>query len=325
MHLVPDHASKGVLAGSWQVLSPPKGHGMTFLPMPDMVVSDVHLALDAEGFRHLLVPTRVNARTRPQEDSPLDDTIRTYRIGHSSGTYLDLRCTRAELYDVFDELILDVLGAAQGATDLGAAVDDALVRWRTMFRAVQQVSLGLTQQHGLFAELSILERLVDINAREALSWWRGPFREPHDFALPRADVEVKAVSPSSREVVFHGLAQLQPSGDRPLAVALLEVVEAQNGRRLDELAASLEVTLGAGALDAHLAASGYPRALRTARFAVTNASFLHVRADFPAITAATLGQERSSSIQRIEYAVKRSALTGFAENHPREWIATACS
>ncbi len=99
---------------------------------------------------------------------------------------------------------------------------------------------GLTrdQQVGLFGELIVLAALADgYSPSVALSAWRGPLGEEHDFGTQHEDLEVKTTLSEQRLHWISGAAQLVATGDRPLYVMSVQLTAAavDAGRTLPEL------------------------------------------------------------------------------------------
>jgi hypothetical protein len=84
--------------------------------------------------------------------------------------------------------------------------------------------LSLEEQIGLFGELVVLLSLErHIGAADAVTAWRGPSGEEHDFGLEDTDLEVKTTMTERRRHWISGLTQLTPTGDRDLHLLSLQI------------------------------------------------------------------------------------------------------
>lgn len=94
---------------------------------------------------------------------------------------------------------------------LCAILDRVQLHGESFTAAVEAVLAGLgdilagrgglshEKQVGLFGELLVLLSLAQhLTPRDAVSAWRGPGREEHDFGLPDSDVEVKTTTAEQR-------------------------------------------------------------------------------------------------------------------------------
>ena len=140
------------------------------------------IAVDHDGYRHVLVPIPAHRKIRPGMDGPvlrlrkqaLEDE-ETYQ------TYTDLACLRGDLNDLFTGLCADVLGAVEGLPGNPVkALYGVLDRWRALFRTEGR-PLGHDQLAGLFGELIVLNRLLRKDP-SAHRLWRGPQGHRHDFS-----------------------------------------------------------------------------------------------------------------------------------------------
>lgn len=224
---------------AWPLLLGPEqtgGIAAMALPLHFAGVS-VRVGVDSARSRHLLVPVGAEEVRSPDLQGALVVQLRTYTFQGVPRRYVDVACTQSDLSDVFDEVLADVLSKISNAAYPASACLQAVDRWRALLAAKRPRYLSLVQQMSLYAELSIFQLLTGQGALRA-SWWRGPLREPHDFRTDRLAVEVKAVGNTSRTVTIHGIEQLDPSG-KPLALAIVEVVEDTAGTTLSELVESL--------------------------------------------------------------------------------------
>ncbi|HEY9265302.1 MAG TPA: PD-(D/E)XK motif protein [Mycobacterium sp.] len=298
---------RSILAGSWHVLSTSQPTSLSALRLDSHGHLDARVAVDIEGARHLLVPTSLASRPWSQVDSPLKDAVRDLVFGPSSANYLDVRCTDQALFDVFDELVLDVLDAAADAMDVGAAVDAALVRWRALFHAVSGTGFGRERRFGLFAELLVLEAAAATIGPDAVRCWTGPSQQSHDFEMSNACLEVKAVGSASKAITVHGFGQLEEHHGRPLHLLVYTLVESPDGRTIEQVITSIESIVGGGALRENLSRVGYVPST-TERLAVDRAFVVTVDARVPVLSDRTVAALPRSAVRRVDYDLLLSTL-----------------
>ncbi|WP_236245047.1 PD-(D/E)XK motif protein [Streptomyces sp. CC210A] len=255
------------------------------------------VAVDHEGYRHVLVPIDAHRRVRPGLDGPvLRLRKRPLEDEESYQTYADLACLRTDLNDLFTELCVDVLDAAEKRPENPVkALHHVLDRWRELFRMSGSPLTG-ERLAGLFGELTVLTRLLERDP-SAHRLWRGPSGYRHDFASGHTAVEVKSATVGEgRRPRIHGLDQLEPPEDGRLHLVWLRLLRTPvtgSGTPLVGLVdRALELCDDEGALLELLAAAGYrlPEAdrYRDVCFAVTETRWYGVTSDFPGLTARRL-------------------------------------
>lgn len=139
------------------------------------------LAVDHEGYRHVLLPIPVHRKVRQGLDGPvLRLRKRPLEDAKTYQTYADLACLRHDVDDLFTELCIDVLGAVGELPDNPVkALYRVLDRWKALFRT-QGKPLGPDELAGLFGELTVLNRLLRKDPSAHLIWY-GPDGYRHDF------------------------------------------------------------------------------------------------------------------------------------------------
>ncbi|RZT77198.1 putative PD-(D/E)XK family protein DUF4420 [Micromonospora violae] len=127
-------------------------------------------------------------------------------------------------------------------------------------------SRSISREHelGLCGELlTLIGACRRLGPQAAVSSWRGPHGEEHDFAIGDVDVEVKTTASESRSHWIGSLTQLQATPPTPLWLVSHQLTEAGPGQgwRLGELVAAVRdaaATSTAGLeLDAKLAMAGW--------------------------------------------------------------------
>ncbi|WP_158566972.1 PD-(D/E)XK motif protein [Actinomadura craniellae] len=254
----------------------------------DSAKGNLAAAIDLDGFRHLLVPVDSRQKVRPGLNGPVLLLRRRSLEGIDTfQTYADLACLRADLNDLFTGLCADVLKRAEASTDNPVkALYTELDRWKSLFQA-KSGPLGAEQQSGLFAELTVLVRLLERDSG-AHRLWTGPEGHRHDFAAGRCAIEVKSsLSSEGRRMRIHGLDQLAPPANGTLQLAWFRLERTSgDGTGLVELAERVaRLCEDESALRTRLSQAGYSsadtEAYRNVRFVVSEERWYEVNADFP--------------------------------------------
>ncbi|MFE3409615.1 PD-(D/E)XK motif protein [Streptomyces mirabilis] len=271
----------------------------------------VQVGVDARGDRHLLLP--VSPSEEVHEDlrsAHVRLKQRSLTVGGRLQHFADLVCHRADLVELFDDVVGEVLErlAADG-TDPAGSCRSVLDAWREMFQG-RGGRLSVSEQRGLFGELTVLEHLLhgDAFLRPALTW-TGPDRQPHDFRLPGSwSVEVKTLGRAGSTVEIHGLDQLAPPSGGRLTLVLVRLSEDATGTSLPELVERVT----AAATDARgvveqLAKAGYSGAdaesYTATRYAPPRLLGLRVEAGFPSLTHADLRTGLPAGVDAVRYTL----------------------
>ncbi|MEU8230046.1 PD-(D/E)XK motif protein [Actinoplanes sp. NPDC048967] len=265
-------------------------------------------AIGPDGNRHLLVPLPPGDRPRPDLRSAAVHLLPlTLEPEARPVHYADLVLLRADLAEIFTGLCADVLAAlAAEPDDVLVAIGQVLGGWRELLRSGSK--LGIEQLAGLFGELTVLNRLLDLRP-DLLKSWQGPLRAPQDFVLNASAIEVKATASSEGRIVrIHGIDQLAaPAGGLMLwwlrldtgdtgGIAVPELIRS-TARRLDRPQDLWQL----------LARSGYFMAdadrYKGLHFTVVEEAHYRVAEDFPRIVAASLASDLPPGVSDVRYAV----------------------
>ena len=185
---------------------------------------------------------------------------------------------------------------------------------------------GLTKNQcvGLFGELLVLLALADnMSSGEAVSAWRGPLGEEHDFGIRKDDLEIKSTMSERREHWITGVSQLLPTGSRRLFLVSIQLTLAgeSSGSSLPVLVQHARSVFhdNLKLLDRLLREVGYRDSdadLYAMRWALrTPPRFYEVVDEFPAITQSMLDKALSSSDKIVDVRY-RVDLTGIPPSPP---------
>ena len=170
--------------------------------------SDVWLALDAEGRRHLLIRAsetelgQILASTRG-----LRATTETLALeDQAQDVWTDIVCLDSALNDTF-VAVADNL-AEEARLHPGNPVEAVRRTLRTWqwFWGVDPNALSPESALGLFGELWFLDRWAPFPA--AIDTWLGPTGHRHDFVSHEVSVEVKATRTRTDGTAVHRIANL---------------------------------------------------------------------------------------------------------------------
>jgi hypothetical protein len=183
---------------------------------------DVYAGVDAS--RKVLLAIGV-AQVPPDIDvgSAAIEYFRHQRKG--GGWIMALRLRAPVLRNVFSALCRDLADEVALISDHGIAVQilkKRLLQWARLFKEGQNGLLSASEVRGLFAELAVLQRLVQKRGADAaVAAWQGPLRADQDFIFDDLAYEVKAVQEQARFVSISSLQQLD--GPRPIELCVLTV------------------------------------------------------------------------------------------------------
>jgi hypothetical protein len=195
-------------------------------PLRDSPISPM-VGVDALGARHLLIPIDTGADVPATTGAAVTLTKRLLILNRNERSYADVACTRPDLFDEFAVLAAEIVTAV-GENPVDPAADAARVirDWRELLRAMSPPRLDRGGIVGLFAELTVLDTLVEHDPRRGTECWTGPSRGRYDFQHGAIVLEVKgSTARRGRPIVVHGIDQLEdpPNGSLFLCWLRLEI------------------------------------------------------------------------------------------------------
>ena len=129
-----------------------------------------------------------------------------------------LSCTEPNLLRDFHDL-LNAVAARVVAKELTPrqALRATISAWSALLERPHY--LDTRRRVGLLGELAVLHSVAEhLGWNTAVTSWKGPDNEEHDFGLPAYDVEVKTTAGEQRRHIIQGIEQLSPNPDRDLWV-----------------------------------------------------------------------------------------------------------
>lgn len=278
-------------------------------------------AIDALGYRHLLVP--LTAEQQPVADHRshgVSLSPRNLQDDRGLTRYVDVVCEETDLRDLFAIFCDDLLDRLEDDSAGPAAVCvSVLDRWRDLFTPKGGRLLGEQALVGLLAELHVLERLADRSLEAALRLWTGPDKARADFTGAQASIEVKATTNRERATVaIHGMQQLDQASleDVYLHVEQFERVPSGGDTVPNAVRRLLQSGLSRTGLVRSLTSVGYLEADREAyqlvRFELTAArTFRASGPGFPRLVPSALTDPGLAlRIHEVQYSIDVSDAEG---------------
>lgn len=241
---------------------------------------------------------------------------------------LVVRLEDAAHKDIFRTLVLDLIAAAEKATDEAAAVAIAVRRtwrWHHLLRGGASGKLGEDEQKGLLGELIVIEHRLrpHVSPARAMDSWVGPLGAAKDFRLGRLALEAKASRGSA--IPFVRISSEQQLSSADCDALYLHVVEltrdhsggsTSNSVSIASVVEALRRWIGAvdpdvlPLLDAKLASAGVddPESYEEDRWVLGRTRLFRVTDDFPRVTPENTAQ----GVRGVKYSVDLSACEPFA-------------
>ena len=265
----------------------------------------VRVASDANGHRHLLVPSgghKVRA-----DSGAVGISIDSHPMIVDSQTveFVDVHCQLPHLSGVFVRFAQDVLDRlVEDDEDPPAVCRRTLAEWRAFLKNVGK-PIGRELVEGIVGELTVLEKLAEDHPSAAVDAWVGPDKALHDFACGTSHLEVKATASVDGKVVsISNLDQLDPAGSE-LGLAVVHLAEDVSAPGIDELVDSLVAQgLPRHALLSKVNGAGYiagSGADADYRFRVRSVGVWIVDDAFPGLRRSHIPEGHLKGVGRVRY------------------------
>ena len=197
-------------------------------------------------------------------------------------------------------------------TESDKTVLGVLKEWKKLF-VEDSSAFGYEKVVGLWGELHILNRLIDVSEEKALSIWTGPIRGSHDFAGLDSSIECKtSTNKIVKNVHISSVYQLVPPNvDGTLTLAYVQIEErARDGKSLTTFIEETAKRLThPDVFFEKLSHLGYERNVtKTAHteiaFALCKESHYDVAGDFPRIVPTSFtGGKIPTDVDEISYTI----------------------
>lgn len=284
--------------------------------LPDSPVErELLLAIDENRRRHLLVPAG-SGRYAVNTHSPLSVDVTDLKFHFEEGNrvegrYIDISCKVPKLNDQFDDVIESVLDSVTHAADPAKRAIAMVNSWRRLFSTMASAKpLSMNEKYAIFAELAVLDQIEFHQKSFSEEWWTGPQSAPHDFELPNASIEVKAIGMSSRTISIHGAEQLSRTDGKPLYLAIVALEESAEGQTVASLLESIAARSPDGDKIRLKAASlgVFPDAEDTTKIQVTQVGIAEVDEEFPRLNLSHFSESLTEALGGIQYELLLTAL-----------------
>jgi Putative PD-(D/E)XK family member, (DUF4420) len=190
------------------------GYKSVFLELADHCPSKLHIFIDESGKHHFAIEDP-NVSTKFIEDPRINGLhikIRQYRMKETdTATFIDICCYIEGFLEIFTQVIKEI--SKKILVDKDSPVESVIVvirKWKTFWAQESKPILTEDQQIGLICELLVLSKLCIVDSSKALSSWRGPLGEIHDFIFKDWSFEIKATRRGDRIHRINGIDQLNP-------------------------------------------------------------------------------------------------------------------
>lgn len=267
--------------------------GVTARQLPDIQVAGraIFIAVDWQGYRHLLLPVVEGAELDGLSTTVMRFGPRQLLDGGHLKEFADVVCSRSHLNGLFDVIAGEILDESSGADlgDVPAVCRRVIGRWRELLERLGGAGVSREVLMGAWGELWFLREVL----REGAPFdgvWRGPDGAVHDIVCGSWHLEVKStLSHGSLLLEIHGVDQLDVADESSLSLGVLQL---DVGDSASESLRSLEasaVDAGAepGVLREKLGRLGISTADDShglAAFSIRACQLFEVTSDFPRLT-----------------------------------------
>ena len=296
---------------AWAALHIP-AQGLTAHLHPNS--SDVWLALDDRGRRHLLVDAsgaeagRVLASTHGLRAETAEISVE----GGPLRVWADVACVDSALNQTFVAVAADLVAVAAVARTPLEAVERTLRTWR-WFWGVDTGSLSEASALGLFGEMWFLDRWAPFPG--AINAWHGPAGVRHDFSTAVVSVEVKTTGSHATGAPRHRIATLDqlddPDSGELYLFSVQAIPEPSAGNTLTSVVGRVRSRLESepgllDSLDRRLALAGWSPTLNSqqqTRYRVAAERLYVISDEFPRLTRSSFVVGPPPGIDNVSYTL----------------------
>lgn len=167
-----------------------------------------------------------------------------------------------------------------------------------------------------------MKKLCEINPVNALSSWKGPLKEKHDFIFSDWVFEVKGTRKEGHIYTINGLDQLKPPLGKHLALSSFLAAKSDDSisKSLQDLIEDIEKKSLNGKADLIeqfyklLTGCGYSRIhkeeYRKTKFNIYDGKFFTINESFPKLTPDYFKQPLDCRVSGIQYSIDLEGLSG---------------
>lgn len=279
----------------------------------------VMLSVSDNGWVQLLLPVAPGTRRPVFADLPAIE-VGASQLSDAAGTrpFLVVSCIDPALDRAFADLVLAVLSRIEDGDPPSSALVDAVNDLRALFGESDDDGVSGEQIQGLAAELLILLRLAERDAR-APEVWFGPEKDRHDFRGGVHAIEVKSSRRRAGTVTISSIDQLDIPAGGTLELWRVVLDRTSNGPiTIARLVEDIEARTGhSKVLRDRLKGMGCPDPSATSwnglSFNCETVDAFAVEPGFPRIVAATFGAAgKPVGIGALKYEIDLAQAAAFA-------------
>jgi len=240
-----------------------------------------------------------------------------------------LRC-ESEYRDRFAPFFHELMQKVHDGDDPISAIANLLPKWFAFWNEPRPL-LSKKEQIGLFGELCVLEKMIEIN-ENLIRTWVSPHRKDdlHDFKGEKAHLEVKTSANYPRSMYISNIDQANPvkTPNGNLFFLIVELVEDERGQSLAKLVESHRIKFkNLSICDDYndlISLSGItPNDMpyyNSVNFRIENMYLLKINSDTGIYTSEDLIEDKSKSVKKITQIVdyEKLALDIFTDSKFRQ-------
>ncbi len=302
------------------------GYKTIWLGINDYEESSLHIFKDEGGQFHYVIEVPNDENRNGLEDpkiNGLDITSRQYRLdGKMVRYFIDIRCSIKAYLEEFTEVVKEI---SRNILEKGKSpfesVTNVMRNWKKFWANQNKQILSEDEQIGLICEIIFLEHLIKINPSNALTSWRGPFGQRHDFIFSDWTFEIKGSRRGGHIHTINGIDQLKSSDNKKLAFISFLVTESNstNSLSLQALIEKIrEITLNDRPdliiqFNELLAGVGYTpinaEEYRAFKIDILDSAFYIVDSSFPTLTSDNLIVALGNRVTSVMYDISLDGLS----------------
>jgi len=228
------------LNSKWEEITSFKDiNGYQALRISSTCIPDIFLAVDADGYRCLLLflPEGIRVRTKGKTK---DNLMLSYFPGKN---FLSIKLKDFDFNDLFNDLVLSIYSKVKTITNSVLASEEfiaAFNKWSVFFDDIPSNKLTQLQIQGLFGELFVLDEYLtqasSLTINATLRAWKGLYDAANDFEFFQKNVEVKTKEENKLFVKISSEFQLERELDKGLELKVISVTfDLTDGKSIHDL------------------------------------------------------------------------------------------
>jgi hypothetical protein len=225
------------LEQKWKALLP-DGPGYTSLRIDGHCIPDLYIGIYNITTRCLILKLPNHQKIDFLSTEKANLSIEFFR----ETKWIILKLLDNNFIDLFDDLILSLYGRVYGMSDAGQYSSELIstfYKWSEFFSDKATLRLSEEIIRGIFGELLVLKDYIAatdaLSLNEMLGYWKGPYKNRHDFILPQKDLEVKTIEDTALDVLISSEFQLAAEPGKGLELMVVRILRDFSGISLRDL------------------------------------------------------------------------------------------